>query len=493
MATEANSVNEDRPEALPVNPAGIPQELRQICGWVCWRFRPERRADGTRKWRKPPFDPRTGEPVDTTDSSIRGTFEDALAAYQRGGYSGIGLAASPGLVFGDADHCVTVHRDRQDRVCGRELPPWAVQIMHDLDSYTEFSPGGDGLHFFAFGDVPRNLHGPALLEVYRESQYLTVTGWRVEGSPPTVGHRQAQLEKIYQFALRMRERGVAPVQTAVVAPHPIASASPLSDDELIERATAAQNGEKFRRLWEGDWSGYPSQSEADLALCRLLAWWTGLDPERIDALFRRSGLYRPVKWGRRPKYREDTIALALRTLGTVYGGRGPVAETTTAPPAPPGVCIQCLGVYGSSVSDTFGVPDQVLGVLFRRALETPLDVPAIIARAPGLRLRVGALARLCQLVFAWGGARPFGLDCRRVARLYGHSGHQRVAGWLRDLAKQEFIHRETAGQYRGRQAATYVWTGPVMATQPVGDTEQAGAVTPPTREGTDHGDSEEAA
>ena len=43
-----------------------------------------------------------------------------------------------------------------------------------------------------------------------------------------------------------------------------------SDDQLLERALAKD--EKFRRLFSGDWSTYPSQSEADLALCSKLAF-----------------------------------------------------------------------------------------------------------------------------------------------------------------------------------------------------------------------------
>ena len=60
-------------------------------------------------------------------------------------------------------------------------------------------------------------------------------------------------------------------------------------------------------------SGYPSQSEADLALCNLLAYWTGSDRERVDRLFRQSGLWRP-KWDERrgeQTYGEQTIATAI--------------------------------------------------------------------------------------------------------------------------------------------------------------------------------------
>jgi putative DNA primase/helicase len=74
---------------------------------------------------------------------------------------------------------------------------------------------------------------------------------------------------------------------------------------------AAKNGAAVRRLWEGDTSAYPSPSEADLALCGRLAFWTGGNASRIDALFRQSGLYREDKWHDRDDYREPTIAKAL--------------------------------------------------------------------------------------------------------------------------------------------------------------------------------------
>lgn len=97
----------------------------------------------------------------------------------------------------------------------------------------------------------------------------------------------------------------------------------LDDAELIDRAHKAANGGKFSRLWAGDWegAGYPSQSEADLALAEILAFWTGGDPERIDRLFRQSGLYRD-KWAR-PDYRDRTIARALSMTTEFYNQEKP--------------------------------------------------------------------------------------------------------------------------------------------------------------------------
>ena len=89
------------------------------------------------------------------------------------------------------------------------------------------------------------------------------------------------------------------------------------DARLLERAHAARNGPKFAALWRGDVSAYPSHSEADQALCNLLAWWTGGDAARVDGLFRRSGLMRG-KWDERrgePTYGERTIATAIAGCG----------------------------------------------------------------------------------------------------------------------------------------------------------------------------------
>ncbi len=91
----------------------------------------------------------------------------------------------------------------------------------------------------------------------------------------------------------------------------------MPDERLLAKAMGAANGPKFSKLWQGEWDGYPSQSEGDLALCRQLAFWTGGDEERIDRLFRQSGLYRD-KWDRQHRgdgrtYGELTVKKALHT------------------------------------------------------------------------------------------------------------------------------------------------------------------------------------
>ena len=89
-----------------------------------------------------------------------------------------------------------------------------------------------------------------------------------------------------------------------------------TDEEVLRKAVSAANSDKFRDLWCGQWQSYaeyPSQSEADLALCRMLAYWTDGNKQQVDRLFRQSGLMRP-KWDE-PRglgtYGERTLCCAL--------------------------------------------------------------------------------------------------------------------------------------------------------------------------------------
>ena len=98
----------------------------------------------------------------------------------------------------------------------------------------------------------------------------------------------------------------------------------LDDPELLRKASNARNGHNFDPLWRGDWKGlYKSQSEADMALCCTLAFWTGKNAEQMDRLFRRSALYRE-KWDRQTgdmTYGERTIKNAIAKTTCVYKGR----------------------------------------------------------------------------------------------------------------------------------------------------------------------------
>ena len=82
-----------------------------------------------------------------------------------------------------------------------------------------------------------------------------------------------------------------------------------------------QNREKFKALMDGNWEeGYDSQSDADMALVSILAFWCGNVEEQIDRIFRTSGLMRE-KWDRRTgdaTYGQITIRNAIASSSAIY-------------------------------------------------------------------------------------------------------------------------------------------------------------------------------
>jgi putative DNA primase/helicase len=213
---------------------------------------------------------------------------------------------------------------------GDGIEPWAWGIVKLADTYTEISPSGEGLRIIGRAKLPGNGQNKDDREIYDHKRYLTITGHHLEGTPATIEDRQAEFEAIYDLIAGIPE----PKQKA---PAPAAPPN-LDDAELIRRAKAASNGTVFERLWNGDTSGHPSPSEADLALCNHLAFWTGNDPTAIDRLFRQSGLFRE-KWdvvhhSGGQTYGEGTVEKAINGTSETYSSPGPPAPVEPPPPEP---------------------------------------------------------------------------------------------------------------------------------------------------------------
>ncbi len=280
-----------------------PSELAKRPQWVVWKLTP--RPDEP-KPTKVPYDARTGRHASTTDPSTWASFEEAAAFCASNEWaSGVGyvLSADDPYVGIDLDAC-------RDPKTGR-LEPWAKQIVKRLASYTEISPSGTGLRIFVRGELPPHGRRKGHIEIYSHARFLTITGDRYLAAPDTIHERHDELLEWHHevFGDPPAER-----QNGHTARQPVQ----LADADLLLKARSSEHGAAFWALWNGDYSAYGSQSEADLALVNYLAFWCGPDPSRIDQLFRSSGLYRE-KWDRQD-YRDRTIDKALegRTEADYY-------------------------------------------------------------------------------------------------------------------------------------------------------------------------------
>jgi putative DNA primase/helicase len=149
---------------LPVRTESIPEELKARSQWVVWEAVGE-------KPDKVPYSARTDRKASSTDLMTWSTFEEALQAYKKDEYAGLGFMFSSGDPYTgiDLDNCV----DEEG-----EIALWALEIARYFDSYTELSATGSGLHVIVRGDVPNRRKGG--VEVYSSKRFFTVTGHIVE-------------------------------------------------------------------------------------------------------------------------------------------------------------------------------------------------------------------------------------------------------------------------------------------------------------------------
>jgi hypothetical protein len=173
-----------RPPLIAPEPAGVPEQMRVARRWAPWRAEWDpKAAKGRGKWVKIPH--RAARPEHgLSNKSTAGwvSFDEAMAVYRAhpDRFAGVGyLMTGPHGVTGvDLDHC-------RDPVTGR-IDEWALEIAAKLDSYTEVSPSGTGLHIMVAGTVPEDwTNHDQGIEVYggNEARFLCITGRRVPGPP----------------------------------------------------------------------------------------------------------------------------------------------------------------------------------------------------------------------------------------------------------------------------------------------------------------------
>ena len=302
-----------------LHPESIPAELKTRPRWLLWRL-----EDRNGKPSKTPYQA-SGALAKVNDPSTWTSFNAALAAYLKGGFSGIGFALS------DDDDLLGVDLDKCLDPDTGELEPEAADIVAMLPTYCEVSPSGRGLRLFAFGKLPQGGRRKGKVEMYESGRYLTVTGHRFNGHD-SITECTAQLAQVHA-----RIFGAGATSSPVAAKACQANPPDLDDAALLDKARRARNGADFERLWAGDLSGHNGDaSAADLALCNLLAFWTAGDAGRMDRLFRQSALFRPAKWdkvhysdGR--TYGQGTIERALAGNRETYSGK---PSPTIAKPQP---------------------------------------------------------------------------------------------------------------------------------------------------------------
>lgn len=164
---------------LPIKPYDIPELLREIPRWICWKAGPLK-ANG--KFDKCPSDPRTGHKINGRDPKHWRTFNEVMGGYLGHISDGIGFALSDQhpLCIGGIDFYVTVADF--DQCAGRmdEL----YRLWQELSKpFTEVSPSGNGLHMWGLSRMPlKGGNAGNGRELYSGGRFVTMTGVKAIGT-----------------------------------------------------------------------------------------------------------------------------------------------------------------------------------------------------------------------------------------------------------------------------------------------------------------------
>ncbi|MGH0950475.1 phage/plasmid primase, P4 family [Bacillus mycoides] len=292
----------------------FPVELTTRTQWVLWKLEPiidkkigehkVNKENGQFKYTKVPYQI-NGLKADSTIPSTWASYDETVKVYKSTNkYNGIGY------VLSEDDPYTAI--DLDDHIIDGEIQQEAQSVVNAMDSYTEYSQSGTGLHIFIKAKKPgkRSKNSTKGIEIYDSERFIVMTGNHVDGTPTKIHERQDILSYIYDsyFPVSKKPQEIKPSKLDLSAK--------LSDEDVLNIGFKAKNGQKFKDLYSGNWSNYGSQSEADQALCNLIAFYTQ-DLEQIDRIFTGSGLYRDDKWERQD-YKEGTIQYALDGLKATY-------------------------------------------------------------------------------------------------------------------------------------------------------------------------------
>lgn len=277
-----------------------------------------------------------GETAKTNTPSTWSTLQK-VKAFLKGAppaYTGLGfvLERKNNIVCVDVDHCLVDGKPNRT----------ARKALEKIQTYTETSQSGTGLHFFGRGTMPKSsvkYKSPfdvgTDIEMYAGlddknncGRFIALTADIYKGRK-TLNDIQEGIDWLLSMAPAGKAK--APDKDDHNISPPVAIKENTDDTITVsgvtytaddipalinERQTGTKQFTWHNLFYEGDLTAYDGdQSRADSALCSILCFWCHGKPALIDKVFRNSQLMRN-KWDRKTQgaktYGELTIENALK-------------------------------------------------------------------------------------------------------------------------------------------------------------------------------------
>lgn len=314
---------------LPVLQHNIPGELKHLDQWVVWRLQSR---PGNPKPTKVPYQAKPGNSwykAASTNPETWTAFDQATRCYdahrrtpERLGRDHEAEEASfyldgIGFVLTDADPFVAWDFDHCRDAESGEINPDVLAMVKTLSSYMEVSPSGTGLRVIVKGKLPRSAK-KGDFEAYQSERFVTLTGQVVEGNDLTITTPQASMDALFERLFGAEEKTNAPRRTKATVTK---QGFEPDDAAVVDKCRSDKRGATFKKLFDqGDFSDYPSKSEARMAAVGHLSFYAGPNAEQIDRVYREGELM-DEKWDSRrgaSTYGGNTIAEVLKGRTEFY-------------------------------------------------------------------------------------------------------------------------------------------------------------------------------
>lgn len=295
----------------------LPEDTKALSIFGIWSLE---KRQGQNKATKVPYNAITNRRAKSNDSKTWTTFDNAISGLKKYQRTGIAIFLGDGICGLDVDHikpeidAYKANPDDENNLINK------IKRM-TKDSYMEVSQSGEGIHVI-FKALSKNFENAFEhengYELYYKKRFFALTG-NLLTAPEFKFLNDEQTKNLIKNTVGFRPKK-AKIQTNF-------KENNLSEDEIMNIILKSKQAKKFKALFTHDVSycqnHYESHSEADLALCSMLAFYTR-DANKIDAIFRKSKLCTP-KWldkkshdAQGHTYAEMTINKAIEGLSTVY-------------------------------------------------------------------------------------------------------------------------------------------------------------------------------
>lgn len=300
-------------EELTQKYENVPVELKTLRRWVC--FKVEGMENG--KTTKRPYNAINGKLARVNDELTWSTFDIALKGCSKYKCDGIGFILGCGIFGIDLDN--HVDENGVAPMTDEEFKEFSTEFIETLDSYTELSQSGKGIHIICQGKLPTGPRRKGCVEMYDSGRFFAFTGNAIKNIP--IMNREEEIKPLYEKHINVKTSFEAPVSTPRYSSTERQELK-LSDSEIINAALASRQGGEFYKYYhDGDISSNNNDaSSADMSFCNMLAFWCNGDEQQMDRIFRSSALMRD-KWDEKRgerTYGEITISSAINVMRNGY-------------------------------------------------------------------------------------------------------------------------------------------------------------------------------